>query len=359
MPAQGWNKLVSDAKSAPPDVTSNVSHGQLVSGCIAAGPKPPRARAATPPPPVMNGQQLAAFYGGAMAAQPLVGVPPTVAMNGQQLVGVATPQRSAQRQARRWKWPTWSKLSKWCCGAPPVMGVAAVVAASGMGPDVVQVAANLSQSVNKVADSMTDGFGVGVNVTRSISDLGISIARGSVSLMEEAWAGVDLLNASVTASGARWFFDPQLGARGFWDSDISKVLVRAPANQTNILKLATASVSPLLPKLRDAKVSHDVRGTYSEFQYQVQLFPNGLTGVQYFHGAVNYTPAWANPVWEVVGQDISRALPRIQDLLQDALAKAAPWEFRRQNLHDDPMSTLDRVRPAAWWQLRGAMLLPE
>ena len=152
MPAQGWNKLTNEVKGAAPNGKENVSHGQLVSGCIAAGAKQPRARAVTPPPLAMSGQQLAAFYGGAVAPQPLVGVPATVA------VGVATPQRQAQRPARRWKWPTWSKLGKWCCGAPTGVGVAAAVAASGMGPDVVQVAANLSQSVNKVADSMTDGF---------------------------------------------------------------------------------------------------------------------------------------------------------------------------------------------------------
>ena len=42
------------------------------------------------------------------------------------------------------------------------------------------------------------------NATLLVSDVAVSLTKGSMSVVQEAWSGVDLAESTVNASGARF-----------------------------------------------------------------------------------------------------------------------------------------------------------
>jgi hypothetical protein len=168
----------------------------------------------------------------------------------------------------------------------------------------------------------------GVNLT----DFAVHISRSSISLMNEAWRGVDLTDASVNAAGARWFIHSGIDPIFFFHSRAAPHLVRLPPKYLQILMDVMSSVSHTMPVIEDVTSELISNTSFVQFEYQVRLLHNGFIGVQYFFGQVNFTVRWSNPLWEMVQLDVGHELETIQAELQATVTRALSWPYRYEQL---------------------------
>ena len=139
-------------------------------------------------------------------------------------------------------------------------------------------------------------------------------------------------------------------------SSFAQHVVRLPDGPLSILLAGMKAVSPLLPTVRDANYMFEVNASYSEFDFQVVLFDNDFVGVQFYFGAVNFTPQWANPCWEFLAADVSAEQDTILRRLREALHQAARAPWLSEGLRKEHMDTTAVVHLPWWWRLLWPLL---
>ena len=242
---------------------------------------------------------------------------------------------------------------RYLCGlCSPSVLILAMLLGSGMGPLV----ARSLLSTGAILESMGTGAGgfiqAGANMTHTASEIAIEISRGSLSLVQEAWHGIDIANAVVSSTSTRLFLHKNIDPGDFLASDLGHLLVKVPTRERNALLVVLSHIGPGIPYVSDSMVHFNVSGSYHLMHYQVKALAGGYVGLQFHYGNITFTPQWANPLWEAIGADVTREVGALQKALNSALEATAPWDLHRDELTTDLMM-ISPVVQTAWWHTLG------
>ena len=217
----------------------------------------------------------------------------------------------------------------------------------GLAPQLSMVLQSTASLVNVLSETTSGISTVGINLTASATDVAVTVARGSLSLLGDAWSGVDVTQAMVSASGARWYMHGTIDVEDFLDTPAGKALVQLPTTERHMLAEAIKRTSPLVPSLKDTKLLFNTTGLFREFSYQVKYLRSGFRGIQFYHGEITFIPRWANPLWEAMDWDVSREVQQLKDAVAAALDSASHWQYRFEELPAPNTSDI-LAEPQSW-----------
>lgn len=188
------------------------------------------------------------------------------------------------------------------------------------------------------------------NISVAVSELTVSIARGSLSIIHETWRGIDIVNAQCSATGLRWFHREDY-EDDFLEGPMAGQMDSLPPEQRHELLKALDAVGPVLTVLESVNASLQSSGNFTYWMYQIVWFKEGFTGVRFLFGHISFEARWANPAWDLL-YDVTQEEGQLLDRLFSTLLKTvnAPWLFR-------PLE-LDDISPGAMPAKRGFRSLP-
>ncbi len=238
-------------------------------------------------------------------------------------LGTAARPQARPRGRRRKAW--YSR----CCSlkivlrwAPLVLGVSMLYgsgsgvseALRGLGRGV-NAAANLADDVVSAAGTVTE---VGANITVEVADLAVRALSKSKSLVDDAYAGVDIINVNATTSTIR--------IAAVSPGDLADWVVAGGGG--HVPARAAATVGPLLrtihhrlPLLDFGNASFEERGVFHRWTGKAKVLNSGYSALALSIICVEFDVEWSFFFWEMLEFDArrmhSRVLRNIDALLVD------------------------------------------
>ena len=246
---------------------------------------------------------------GAAASLPALQRAKTVAKLGLSLLGLG----------RRFGLKTLTAIvSSW---AVLLFAFAAMWSAPSVTPHIARGTSALADIAESTARVVTGVSSVATNLTSGLTSLSAYVANGGLSLTEEAWAGIDLLELKSVRDGGRLVADDAQGLAAFLDSSGGRALWRGNAAcvaQAQEVLRAVAVERPAIAR-RDSRF--EAAGLYHESLVEVRLLDSGWLAVRWEVANVTFSPRWSNPLWELAGFVPEAETPAIQARLHAALAQ--------------------------------------
>ncbi|CAK0874210.1 unnamed protein product [Prorocentrum cordatum] len=193
----------------------------------------------------------------------------------------------------------------------------------------VGAAVSLSEDLADAAGAIAQ---VAKNAALLVSDVAVAFTKGTMSVMHEAWAGVDLADTSVNAPGARFLVIGGVARQEFEASEVAATLRPLPPDYSQWLwkcRFKTASF-------------------FDYFEFEALLFPSCYVGVRIVWTRMGFTAVWANPLWELLGVDVSSELAPIAARTRGAISDALDLDWLRAPLTDDEDEA--RVTTPTWFR---------
>ena len=269
------------------------------------------------------------------------------------------PQQAAAKGAAKakssasWLWRAARTSTRHCCGRRwgLLTQWALFLGLCMMAP--AWLAPSLTRSVGAVvnlSEDLADAGGaiaqVAKNATLLVPDVAVSLTKGSMSIAREAWSGVDLADSSVNASGARFLVLQGATREAFERNELSITLEPLPAEYYALLWNAIAGVDELVPHVSVSEHRFRTASYFDFFEYEVRLFPSGYLGVRFVWARMSFRAVWANPVWELVGADVSPELEAIASRTREAVSGALDLAWLRAPLSEEEDELV--LAPPAW-----------
>ena len=140
-----------------------------------------------------------------------------------------------------------------------------------------------------------------------------------MNLLSEFWSGVDVVQASVNITGARWVMHRAIVKHGFFDQEIGCLLAKLPQPYLSELQIACSAVGPRLPEVRKSVIGLLYNSSYVEVAFQVTALPGWYIGVQFLFLNMSFMPKWANPTWEALDFDPTAETEALKHRLQESV----------------------------------------
>ena len=196
------------------------------------------------------------------------------------------------------------------------------------------LAPSLSRSVDAVvtlSEDLADATGaiaqVAKNATLLVSDVAVALTKGTFPVAHEAWAGVDLADTVVNASGARFLIVRGASRKEFEESELAAALHPLPSEYRLRLWTAVSKVGPRAPRMAASECQFRTASYFDFFEFEAASFESGFIGVRFVWTRMVFKAIWSNPMWELRGIDVSSELTpiasRTRDMLSDALDPGA------------------------------------
>ena len=215
---------------------------------------------------------------------------------------------------------------------------------SSWSPALLQSVKAFAGLSEEVAHSAQAVLRAGTNATVLATEVAIQLKQRAATIIDEAWTGVDLRNTVANVSALRWYQWHGTDLTDLASTELGSQMLDIPSAQRRLLLVAIRGVSERLPFVTDSRRFFSSNTTYMEFDFQVRFFPNGFVGVQYYFGSVSFSPQWSNPVWEVMGCDVSVALGPLGRQIHLALEDVSPVKWRHQDLPVPEANSMPRRR---------------
>ena len=217
------------------------------------------------------------------------------------------------------------------------------------------LAPSLARSVGaavSLSEDLADATGaiaqVAKNATLLVSDVAVSFTKGTMSVMHEAWAGVDLTDTTVNASGARFLVIGGVSQEEFEASEVAATLRPLPLEYSQWLWKAVSRVGPSSPRVLASDCQFRTASYFDYFEFEALIFPSGYVGVRFVWTRMGFKAVWANPLWELLGVDVTSELAPIAARTRDTIAEALDLDWLRAPLTDDEDEA--RVTPPTWFR---------
>ena len=107
------------------------------------------------------------------------------------------------------------------------------------------------------------------NVSIALSEVAVTIARGAPSLAHESWREADLIDATCSATGIRWYHRDDCDAGDMGASPMQRQIDALPQARRQQPLEAIATVGPQVPLLESANSTLQMNGSFVYFMYQV------------------------------------------------------------------------------------------
>ena len=277
--------------------------------------------------------------------QPAPQVPFVLEVRQTAAAASAAPAAAARARGRPKRWlPSWATVRRY---GSQVVVAGGLLAITPWAPTLLRgVAAfvGLTEEVSTAAGALVRA---GTNATLVATDVVLVVSRAAVSLIREAWTGVDLVDVRANVSAARWLQARGISAAELAVSPVGFHIRSLPTQWRTLLLDSVFGVSELVPTVKSSFRKFVAEGRYEEFDYEVKLWASGHVGVQFFWGSVLYAVRWANPLWHVFQADAKAALAPLCDAVHDALQQATRVLWRGEPLPQP--AELDFPEPPAWY----------
>ncbi len=210
----------------------------------------------------------------------------------------------------------------------------------------LEAAANFSAQVADAGGTMAQAA---KNFTLLASDVAVSFTRGGLAVAEEAWDGVDLHNATVNASGARFCVRRGVTRSLFESSPLASSLNSLPPQWKQVLWAAVHGVDERFPRFAALESHFHTGSSYEMFEYEVRILPHAYVGIRFVWAELSFEASWANPLWEILGADVTAQLEKIGARVQSSINQALDLEWLRRPLQDSEAPS--HVVPPMWFSV--------
>ncbi len=237
----------------------------------------------------------------------------------------------------------------WWCSPGAVLLLALYLSPPLFSPATVrsfEAAANFSANVADAGGSVAQAA---KNITLLASDVAVSITRSSMAVVEEAWEGVDLHNATVNASGARFCVKRGVTRALFESSPLGTNLDSLLVRWKQMLWAAVHGIDERFPRFAAHGSAFHTESEFEMFEYEVRLLLYDYVGVRFVWAQLSFQAAWANPLWEIVGLDVTTQLEKLGERVQMSISKALDLGWLRAPLHDNEAPV--KINPPVWYNL--------
>ena len=85
-----------------------------------------------------------------------------------------------------------------------------------------------------------------------------------------------------------------------------------------------ASLSLGMPTLKVSRIVVDPAAAYKAITLEAAVTASGGAGLRWTVGTANYTAAWANPIWNLLGKDPAANSELIHNMLETQFAQMPP-----------------------------------
>ena len=165
----------------------------------------------------------------------------------------------------------------------------------------------------------------------------------------------DLVDACCRAYGAKWFMRDSERAEDMEGSPMARQLAKLPSEERDFIVEAINTVGPDYPVFASSNSSVSLNGTFRHFTAEVKWFHVGFKGVRFISGAIDFTPQWANPFWELLF-DVTAEESVLVSRLYESLRRAtqSPWAWLPLHANDLDIGAKDldiRAARAKRWPL--------
>ena len=185
----------------------------------------------------------------------------------------------------------------------------------------------------------------------ALSDIAVQVSRGSVSLLAEAWTGIDVDHTTANVSGAKWVMHLSLNKLSFYSSPVGGDLVGYDNELTAQLMRALGSLSLQLPVISRTLKSLHAASSYREVSFRAVLLNRYYAQVQVLSVNISYLLHWANPVWGLLDYDPSSELPEVQKRLRSTIAATLDtgWVFNSSDSSVEAVPVYQASYLMEWW----------
>ncbi|CAK0858694.1 unnamed protein product [Prorocentrum cordatum] len=328
-------------------------------------PRPPESRVSSPAPTERSGgasswDKLSLASGLSAGSPPFLA--PTSQLGGLGLLPLPAPetqelmQRLAldaqQRQAVAAAGPAPTAKAKRATGRWGAGLRAATRCCFGRRWGVLSQCALLLLAVTLVpawlAASLSRSVGAVVTLSKDLADATGATAQGTISVVHEAWTGVDLADTVVNASGARFIIVRSASRKEFEESELAAMLHPLPPEYRQWLWTVVSTVGSRAPRVAASECQFKTASYFDFFEFEAVSFENGVVGVRFMWTRMVFKAVWSNPVWELLGIDVSSELSPIASRTRDMLAGALDLEWLRAPLTEN--EDVVRMAPPLWYR---------
>ena len=156
--------------------------------------------------------------------------------------------------------------------------------------------ANLSADVGSASGKIALAS---ANVSEVAAAFVIALTSNTMSMADEAWHGVDLLQVHANCERGRTLIDDGYYFREFLESEGGSHLLLVPWDVRMAIADVVGQISPRMPYLEFHRHDVNLSSHYWEIHVECRLLRSGYTGILWKSALVNFTATWANPLWEL------------------------------------------------------------
>ncbi len=178
----------------------------------------------------------------------------------------------------------------------------------------VNAAANLADDVVSAAGTVTE---VGANITVEVADLAVRALSKSKSLVDDAYAGVDVINVNATTSIIRI---AALSSGDLADWVVAGGGGHVPDQAASTVGPLLRTMHPRLPLLDFGNASFEERGVFHRWTGKAKVLVSGYSALALSITRVDFDVEWSFFFWEMLSDARrmhSRVLRNIDALLAD------------------------------------------
>ena len=237
-----------------------------------------------------------------------------------------SPTRPAQRRA--------ANRRRICCSAATRRRVMSwmpwvfmfVALGFGSSPGTLQGLQEAFAAVSTITHAAGTVLNAGANASVAVSSVAIDVLVTSVSVVDEIWRGVHILNVSLHRSAGK--------AVALSAADLSMHLLtqgQIPQHAQSALVRCLANASAAIPIMMRQDDHFNVNGEYTVWWLAARMRSDNSLAAAYWVINVSFEAQWANPAWDVLGfridtesgrivEGLSRVFARLPELPETVLA---------------------------------------
>jgi hypothetical protein len=247
----------------------------------------------------------------------------------------------ARPAARGWlgRWLAWPKAVP---GSLVVIAVVALVVGE-RGPirHISRILGATALVGETAAAAASAGIAATSDLAVSVTDAMVSAVSGTLSLSQEVWHGLDLLNVSLRQVRGKFAGDDGNIITSWLESQDAAILHKLSADLVASLAASARSVSTATPHVQVRNEYLELGCSYVAYVIEARLLESGFTAVQYAVWKANYTPQWSNPMWAAlefpIEAEAQQIIAAVSALFNETPLSNLTWAEER--LSDDCMAT--------------------
>ena len=198
-------------------------------------------------------------------------------------------------------------------------------------PTVAKSADALLSSMASLGGAAGHLAWAGANLTEAVSSVVVASTASSLSLVDEAWRGIDLVNVTARAESGRLVIDDPSQLIVYLKSAPGADLLPVPDNIRRFIAERAAGIGRRVPSLSVSRSEFNSTGGIWQVECTFTLVANDYLAMAWRVGWAKFDLQWANPFWDLLEMCTDTETEQIQKkalaVLSGLLAEhASAWQ---------------------------------